>query len=556
MKKTKMIALCLVGVLFISLFACKKSGPVDSPTPSPSSSESVVDKTEDDKVTFPLKEKMTFDIMVKTPARSFEDYLEKVDFWDRLAEETNVDINWIYLSSDNPMSTLNAMFAAGNEGDAILGGGMINESDLSLLAANNLLATLDEYIDNIDIMPNFNQRVLSESPETKGFITCPDGKIYSLPKYTAIDGNYLESPIWINKVWLDKVDLNIPTTIEELEAVLTAFKEQDVNGNGKTDDEIPYLFLNGHAFSHMEAFLGLWGIATKDGTLDSFVNIKDGKVNFAPVSAGYKDAIITLNRWYENGLIWSEAFTATTETYIAKLSGDTPLVGAYTAKTPPTTNEDDYILIEPVKVDGYEPSWYRHPGRLGGKGMFSLTRSVDNADVLMHWIDTFYSLENTIEIYNGLEGDGRLEIEDGKYKFITPDKEIKEQLDEEKPVFGSLSFFDNLPVAYTVADYEDKIILSAAQSIFQSNYAIYKDYMTTEYWPRPYFAEEDTTRINELRTDIFNTVSEKKAAWVTGKSDINADWDNYVESLNNMGLDEFVGLLQKTYDNFLTGVGK
>ena len=99
-------------------------------------------------------------------------------------------------------------------------------------------------------------------------------------------------------------------------------------------------------------------------------------------------------------------------------------------------------------------------------------------------------------------------------------------------------------------------MLSANQAIYQDNYEVYKDYMTKEYWPRPYFSEEDSSRISELRTDIFNTVNEKKAAWVTGKADINADWDKYVESLNNMGLEEYIDILQKTYDNFLSSVGK
>ena len=279
--------------------------------------------------------------------------------------------------------------------------------------------------------------------------------------------------------------------------------------------------------------------------------MKDGKVNFAPTADAYKEAINTVSRWYQDGLIWSEAFTGTTETYSAKLSGDTCLVGAYTSKTPPTTNKEDYVLIPPVKVEGYEACWYRHPGRLGGKGMFSLTRSVENADILMHWIDTFYSLENTIEISYGLSGDGRLEMENGKYIFITPPKEELTKLDEEKPTF--VSFFANLPVAFTAADYDSKIVLSATQEIFQSNYEVYKDYMTTEYWPRPYFAAEDTTRIDELRTDIFNTVNEKKAAWITGNADVNADWDSYIKSLNSMGLEEFIQIMQKTYDNFLAG---
>ena len=44
--------------------------------------------------------------------------------------------------------------------------------------------------------------------------------------------------IWINKEWLDKLGLAVPTTTDELYNVLKAFKTQDPNGNGKAD-EIP-----------------------------------------------------------------------------------------------------------------------------------------------------------------------------------------------------------------------------------------------------------------------------------------------------------------------------
>ena len=42
----------------------------------------------------------------------------------------------------------------------------------------------------------------------------------------------------INKAWLDKLGLQVPTTWDELENVLKAFKTQDPNGNGQAD-EIP-----------------------------------------------------------------------------------------------------------------------------------------------------------------------------------------------------------------------------------------------------------------------------------------------------------------------------
>jgi putative aldouronate transport system substrate-binding protein len=61
-----------------------------------------------------------------------------------------------------------------------------------------------------------------------------DGKIYGLPRFSS--GNE-GTVMWIRKDWLEKLSLNPPSTISELENVLKAFSEQDPNGNGR-DDEV------------------------------------------------------------------------------------------------------------------------------------------------------------------------------------------------------------------------------------------------------------------------------------------------------------------------------
>ena len=42
--------------------------------------------------------------------------------------------------------------------------------------------------------------------------------------------------MFINKAWIDKLGLSMPTTTDELKAVLKAFHDQDPNGNGVQDE--------------------------------------------------------------------------------------------------------------------------------------------------------------------------------------------------------------------------------------------------------------------------------------------------------------------------------
>lgn len=545
--KNRMIVTMLAVVLLISaLPGCGVLAPQET---EPTQHDTIA---ADIPLSFPLEQEISFDIMVRYDG-DLDAALENCAFWNRLYEMTNVKINFIVLPMDGTTGAFNAMFAAHKEGDAILGGSMINESDLSLMAASGLLLPMNEYIDDPEIMPNFNARVLAESPATKAYITMPDGNIYSLPKYTALDGNYLECPLWINKNWLEQLGLPIPTTLEELEAALVAFRDNDLNGNGDPTDEIPYIFLNGHTYSHMEAILGLWGVATKDSINDSYVYIQDGQVQFAPTSQAYKEALSTLNRWYENGLIWRDCFAGTEETFQAKVSTEVPVVGLLAAKTITAGYEEYFVQLEPVAVEGYEAKWYRHPGRLGGKGQFSLTRSCHHPEILMHWIDLFYDLANTVTINYGEAEDGRWKInEDGRYEFITLPANVTDDLRRTAPILYEI--FTNVPGAFTAADYEERIVLSSVQATYQESYEIYESYMTDEYWPRPYIAGRDVTRLAELRTDIFHIVSEKREAWVTGLDDIQTEWDDYMRLLNKIGIDEFLDILQRNYDHYLEGI--
>ena len=66
---------------------------------------------------------------------------------------------------------------------------------------------------------------------------------------------------WINKNWLEKLNLAVPTTTEELKNVLIAFRDNDPNGNGQKD-EIPLSGMAGNdtygnntAYTIMNSFI-------------------------------------------------------------------------------------------------------------------------------------------------------------------------------------------------------------------------------------------------------------------------------------------------------------
>ncbi len=502
---------------------------------------------------FPLAEPVTLELVVCTASDVSE--LEDCLYYQQLVKDTNVHLKLISLGSDQVDDTvrskLNLMLSSGEYGEGIWGGSLLAEADLVALAEAGILLPMNEYIDDPEIMPNFNKRVLSESPKTKAFITAQDGNIYALPGFNNAIGNYLESPININKVWLERLNLEVPTTMAEFKDVLIAFRDGDPNQNG-IKDEIPYILLTSDPFRHVEALLGCWGLATKDNALDNFVMVQDGKVVFVPIQEGYKAALTELNSWWEEGLIWSEAFTGNAETFNAVLNSDPVRVGAMSMRAIATENSE-YMLMLPPKVEGYTQKWYYHPGFQGIKGKFSMTSKAQHPEVLMAYMDIFYSRAGHLGLYYGLESEGRYSYDDEGFMYDT-----RTELSEAE----KLKFEDGLGPIMTKFVRDPQFVVTAAdyQTDARTNevetkaYEMYQQIINKEIWPRPFFTADDSIRLGELRTDIFNTVTEMRAKWITGQSDINSDWGDYIKQLNSMGLEEMIALLQKAYDQYLTGM--
>lgn len=566
MKKTsikKILAAVLAFVMLFCMAACDSQNP-ENPNPSESPStnpqQGGTNVEPETGVKFPLEEEVTIEIMVKDNAER-DELLEKCVLWNDLYEATNVKVEFIPLPEDDPLTALNGMFNAGTQGDAIFSQ-FISDSDLSALAANDLLLPLNDYINDEELMPNFNGRVLTESPSTEGFVAAPNGNIYCLPRYVANEANYVEGKFFINTAWLKAVGKEVPTTLAELEDVLVAFRDGDPNGNGEKD-EIPFLISTGslNAYSHFEAFMGMYGIATKDNTNDNYVFVENGKVNFAPVTENYKAAIKTLTDWYDKDLLWSECFTGTAETFNSiVLTADQNVGVMVWSGTPDQSGNWDPML--PVDVEGYDTNWFYHPGRLGVKGSFCLTNSCENPEIVMAWIDQFYSFQNSVRALYGEPGYQYEWTADDEITFTGADQSVVDQMYQESPTLGyalGAVYQHAITQAFTADDYANKIhyATDAGDPIKSIEaFELYKaaGILNDEIWPRPYFAAEDMNRLNELRTDIFNTVAEKKAAWVAGEGDIDAEWDQYVADLEAMGLNEFVDILQKTYDGFLTAM--
>ncbi len=130
-----------------------------------------------------------------------------------------------------------------------------------------------------------------------------DGKRMGIPILDyAYNNDYL---LWIRQDWLDKLKLQAPKTIDELETVMDAFKNQ--NPDGLSPDKVIPLSLGFK--TSMNNWMGdpSW-IFGAYGTLPQQWNLnKDGKLEYGSVNPAMKQGLTKLNEWHTKGYIPAEA---------------------------------------------------------------------------------------------------------------------------------------------------------------------------------------------------------------------------------------------------------
>lgn len=508
-------------------------------------------------VSFPLAEPYYIDIMFKGDMDWAD--LEQSTWYKKLCEETNVYINPINLGSE-PMTTLNALLNSKKYGEVIFDG-VLNDTTLTELAYGGFLLPIEDFLTNEQIMPNYVNRGLANLPQALAVATLPDGHVYSVARIDTLAAAQLESPLHMNADWLAQANMEAPTTLEEFEQALIYFRDHDMNGNGDTTDEIPLLLSTsaGNPYAHVQALLGFWGMPTKDSALDSYCYIENGVVKIVPYTETYKEAIKTIRRWYQEGLIWSECFTSNTESFNSRLNSDTAIWGACPVMSYSTSKEwsEDMITIKYPAPEGYTPRAYINCGVNGYKNTFTLTNNCENPSVVMAWLDKLYSQEAQAYTYYGLPNDEELgmpnkyDVIDGQYVFYELTEEESKEWEEKNT---SLSKYIGASIYMrTDEDYACNAVVTAGgmqQRI--DSYNIYKDIINTEIWPRPYYTEEVSNQIGLLRTDVYAIIQQYEVKWITDKdADIDADWEAYKAALKTAGVEDLEKLLQQSYDLYL-----
>ena len=516
-----------------------------------------VQEVDAESLQFPLKETATIKGMISYPANTESDPNKRTIF-KRLEEQTNVHVEWdaiqgdqwgdkISLAMANPKTLSDFVFTAG-----------FSDTDLLKYADQGIIIPLEGYIDAY--MPNL-KKVFDKYPEYRIMSTDANGHIWAFPwieqlgsEKTAIQT--IGNMPFINKKWLDFLNLPMPGTVDEFEQTLIAFRDHaselqaqfGIEGSiipmsciVNDGDQDPAVLINGFGEGYGDMDKGRH-IAVTD----------DLKVICAATQPGYKDGIEWLHKLYTENLIDPEAFTQEWSTYVSK--GKSHRYGVcFSWDVANIDNIEDFVPLPMLQADTKNLTPQNGSFTSGyDRGRCVVTAVAKQPALICAWIDQMYdpfqSPQNNWGTYGeddefdifelGENAQGEKMLKHAPLGDASP-VEVREA----EAVGGPLAILDEYYGVYVTCPDDAQYRLDWIKDIYTPD-------MHTKYvYPNVFMTREDTESLSNLQADISKCINTHKSDWImNGFTD--GDWDAYLSELEAYKLNDYLGIFQKYLDAF------
>lgn len=469
--------------------------------------------------------------------------IPEMGVFKRMEKETGVTVNWIEIPQTNFEEKKNLLLASNDLPDVFMHS--LNDSDLLRYGGQGVLVPMETLIEKY--APRIKD-LFAKRPDIKKYVTTPDGHIYILPRIQELAHRVNPDNMFINKTWLDKLGLSIPTTADEFYAVMKAFREKDPNGNGKKD-ELPmsWCSVKNSRQLNVDSFFGTFGML--DNPMHLMVSA-DKKVYFTANTDNYKNGLAYLNRLYREGLIDPEVFTHDIKQYSAKGKAPDMLYGVFFEWFDENTAgndraKKDYVVLPPLKGPDGKQRWNTTPTAVLARQNFAITNKMKNPEVAIRWADQCYDWATSYELCYG-SWDVNIKKEGSKVVMLPPPagRSADEFRYLNSPAYTT-------PFALYEVDFKNLELTENHIRKF-ARLDMYRKFFPAleEVYPDAFFLAEEENELAILRTDITNYVDQMRAKFVIGAESVDSGWDTYLKQLNQIGLSRYLELYQKALTRY------
>lgn len=554
MKKLIALFLAVVMMFTMAMTGCSRSSEEPAETAAPAVQEQGGAAVSAEPV------KLTAWITDNTRIEDFN--TNDMTLW--LEEQGNFDLELSAIPSADFNTKINMALTAGaveDLPDVILSTGFSSASIQEWADAGTILP-LTQYYQDEALSANIREAIERTGVDFTQQLVMPDGEIYTMAQFNQSYGNEYLAKMWFYKPWLEALGAEVPTTTEELYNLLKQVSETDLNGNGK-HDEIGLLGAS-ESDSYNLWFNFLMNSFVYAGD-DNYLTVNDGVVSSAYTTEQWKTGLEYVKKMFDEGIILEETLTMADEQFTALLNSADHSVFAF-CYAGPNLFEDfetatEYVCVSPVmgpenvQYAVYKPSATKHS--------FLITANCKNPEAAFKLGDLMSGEIMSISTRWGAQG------KDWDY--------LKDVANADQYV-ASIAGFDPSILAYddanvwggdavtnsfwrqigpfvrhygiacgvavdpnNVSDYT--LGINAAWAMYQNG-----GWNPDEVLSTLIYTADEADVVAEVESNLKTYVDEYVAAVMVGNKNLDADWDAYVAELENIGLEEYLEVVQAVYD--------
>ena len=518
MSKTKILAVILAATMSMSaLTACGNTNEkANSETKEDTSvaseqeenSEGTVESTG---IIFPLDEKVEFTAMAPNLG---EKNLADSYAWKKLLEMANISVELTEAPNAETSEKASLLITSGEYPDFMFKSTAVGDAETYGMEGI--------YIPLEDLIREYAPNLTAILDERDGWndITAADGHVYSLPY---IDSPSVAARAYINREWLDNLGLSMPTNAEELYEVLKAFKEQDADGDGDPNNEIPFNFTASDnwypVMYYLQYFCEGYDLLGNSSKGSSYFSVIDGEVVATALTDSFKnDFIAYLEKLYSEGLIYKDAFVLTNEEQqVMQSSGQ---VDGVTLAVRTSEIYAQYDLLLPFQENGFTMK-----NGITANAM-AITDKCENPEILVALMDYLYTEEGGELACLGEEGVNYEKTAGGSYQYL-------DGVDEYDYIIRGFSPYPTLipALANTVdSELEPEVKHKSDQDKMATEHAV--------IMPKLKYTVEELEIVNGYALDINTYINDYIASVVTGTTDLEETWEDYKATLEKMGIED------------------
>ena len=529
MKKwTRMASFLCAAAMMASLSSCGSdagssavssgSEPASSGTESSASqAESTSGKLTDTPVTYSYLR----------PENALQPYTDNCETVQKIAELTGINLDVIIVPASDWATKMNTLMATNSMPDFFYLWTDVKEitSAGALLALDDLI---DQYAPNIkelyDTIPNLDKATVN-------------GQIYALPTIRMDENLEVGATPNIRVDLLEELNLDVPTTWDELYNVLKAFKEN-------YPDSIPW-----GSRGEYNLIRSYTSCVTSLGADYNLYQDDNGEWKLGRLEENYKEALAFLNKCYAEGLLDNEYIITSAQDWKSGLASgkylfyyDNP---TFINSFNPTLNETDPdARIEPIPHLANSKGETRAYGFANHEfNIFGISPDVENPELAIKFFDWLYSDEGALLMNYGVEGQ--------EYEMVDGAPQFKAEFIEEwrgkssDPYYAAASEKGLGKLFFTPAWY------SQAQNAFMTSspddvtaeyiYHVYDDQrdVIVDQPVQPPYTDEEAEEIQKINQNLDDYSTTEVNKFVTGERSLD-EFDAFVSELKAKGADDLV----------------